>query len=287
MFRNDQTTCPLPNAFNLSQAFFCFDAEGTLWEAGQAVPGCAEFLALVQRQSWPYVVLTNTVSLTPEQLSREWARQGLKVPAWRFVTPFDALNRFLEQEYPAKTKANFRWVGSRRQARRLSRRSSLVKAQPYEKPPTWVVLGDLESFSWNLKFLNSLAKDLRRGARLATLSPSLFYRRGAEWRLDTGSFVRLFEPFLDVPPVILGKPNPLVIEAARHRLKVTGPVCVVGDDVATDIQLAHTVGAVSLLLRRGKYKPGDENRLAPTWCATTLEQAGQLLEHWWASQSES
>ncbi|NNM54851.1 MAG: HAD hydrolase-like protein [Spirochaetales bacterium] len=275
----------MPNA---SKAFFCFDAEGTLWESGQPVPGCGEFLALAERQSWPYVVLTNTVSLSPQQLSRAWARQGLKVPAWRFVTPFDALNRFLEQKYPATKEGDFRWVGSRRQAQRLSRRSSVHKAQQHqEQNPTWVVLGDLESFSWNLKFLNMLVNDLRRGARLATLSPSLFYRRGAQWRLDTGSFVRLFEPFLDVPPVILGKPNPLVIEAARYRLGATGPMCVVGDDITTDVQLAHTVGGASLLLRRGKYKPGDENRLAPTWCATTLEQAGSILEQWWASLPES
>ncbi len=285
MFQNVPTTSPLPSA---SKPFFCFDAEGTLWESGQPVPGSAEFLALAQRQNWPYVVLTNTVSLSPEQLSRKWARKGLKVPAWRFVTPFDALNRFLEQEYPETKMGDFRWVGSHQQAMRLSRRSLVQQAQQRpEQKPTWVVLGDLESFSWSLEFLNILVNDLRQGARLASLSPSLFYRRAANWQLDTGSFVRLLEPFLAVPPVILGKPNPLVIEVARHRLKATGPACVVGDDVATDIPLAHSVGAVSLLLRRGKYLPGDETSHVPTWCTTTLEQAGQLLENWWSSQPDS
>ena len=258
--------------------FFCFDAEGTLWESGRPVPGAAEFLAFVEVRNWPYVVLTNTVSRDPSQLSQAWARQGLKVPAWRFVTPFDALNRFLEQQFPDR-EGSFRWVGSRHQARRLAR-------QPSPQNPNWVILGDIESFSWNLKYLNLLVNDLRQGARLATLSPSLFYAKGSTWRLDTGCFVRLLEPFVDTPPLVLGKPNPLLIEAARHRLGVTGPLCIVGDDVETDVQLARSVGSASLLLRQGKYKLGDEYRLAPTWCATNLEEAGQFLERWGASQPE-
>ena len=274
MFQNVLTTSPWPSA---PKAYFCFDAEGTLWDSGQPAFGAREFLDLVRKRGWPFVVLTNTVSRTPNQISRQWAKFGLGVTPGQLITPFDSLNHFLKQEYPQSQVGQFRWVGSAQQARRLSRQAT-------KKSPEWVILGDLESFSWNLNFLNSVVNDLRNGAKLAALSPSLFYRMGAKVKLDTGSFVRLLKPFLHEPVLILGKPNPLMLDPARERCGGAQAKCLVmGDDASTDVQMARSAGALSLLLRQGKYLPGDEDKVNPNWCAGSLAEAAQLLEQWWDS----
>ncbi len=181
----------------------------------------------------------------------------------------------VESHFPNERQSPFLWVGSTKQKKRLSRYPSKMK-------PEWLILGDWESFSWNLEYLNNLVNVLRQGAQLATLSPSLYYVSKSGWRLDTGSLVRLLEPYLETPINVLGKPNPLLIEAARRKLggHSKSPQIVIGDDASTDIQMALKSETLSVLLRQGKYRPGDEANFPPTWCVKNLVELIPILESW-------
>ena len=266
-----------------TKLFLHCDLEGTLWSSGRPCSDTLNFLGWLQTQPAVWNILTNTVSRTPELLARDFQKAGLSLDPRRFVTPFATLDEFLIAKFPGtfRSRANFFFVGSRPQAKRLPRR-------PFPAPvPDWVIFADWEHPGPRLRTLNKVLDFLLKGSRLAALSPSSYFERGGRPFLDTGSFVRLFEPFLQSEPVFLGKPFVPFLDASRRRFEALASCEVVlGDDVNTDIRMAKAAGIDSILIRRGKYRSGDEERENPTWCAANLGEVREILKKNYGLRSE-
>ena len=58
----------------------------------------------------------------------------------------------------------------------------------------------------------------------------------------------------------------------------------IGDDAEADVGGAIRAGLAGILVRTGKYRPGDESKVAPTLVADDLAQA---VEMFFAQTSDS
>ena len=83
--------------------------------------------------------------------------------------------------------------------------------------------------------------------------------------LDTGAFVAALEFASGRGPVVLGKPSPDFFLLALAGLNCPAADAVmVGDDAESDVAGALSAGlGAALLVRTGKYRPGDETRFDP------------------------
>jgi HAD superfamily hydrolase (TIGR01450 family) len=258
-----------------TELFLHCDLEGTLWSSGRPFFDTLSFLDWLKTQPVCWNLLTNTVSRTPERLIRDFQKAGLSLEPQCLVTPFTTLDEFLISQFPGqfRSRANFYFIGSLTQVQRLARRPFPASV------PEWVIFADWEHPGPRRRTLNTVLDFLLKGSRLAALSPSISYERGGRSFLDTGSFVRLFEPFLQSKPVFLGKPSASFLDASRRRFASRAfREVVLGDDVNTDLRMAKAAGIDSILIRRGKYRQGDEDRERPTWCATDLSEVREILK---------
>jgi ribonucleotide monophosphatase NagD (HAD superfamily) len=100
--------------------------------------------------------------------------------------------------------------------------------------------------------------------------------------LDAGPFVVALEYACARRARLLGKPAPAVFLEALHSLGlVLAEIAMIGDDADSDMAGAMALGCRGILVRTGKYRPGDETRIIPApdaVVADLTEAVAWLLE---------
>lgn len=77
--------------------------------------------------------------------------------------------------------------------------------------------------------------------------------------INMGAFVAGLEYSAGVTAEITGKPAPAFFAAALAELGVAaGEAVLIGDDLADDIGGAQAAGIDAILVRTGKFRPGDD-----------------------------
>jgi HAD superfamily hydrolase (TIGR01458 family) len=146
------------------------------------------------------------------------------------------------------------------------------------------VVGDAaEGFTYTA--LNQAFRKLLAGAKFLALANNRSFKdEDGELSLDAGAFVAALEYASRSKPIVLGKPAPEFFQAALATTGCNGKEAVmVGDDAEADVAGALKAGiGAALLVRSGKYRPGDESRVdpAPTGTVSDLAAAVRwIMEH--------
>ena len=138
-----------------------------------------------------------------------------------------------------------------------------------------VVVGDAaEGFTYPA--LNQAFRKLLAGAEFLALANNRSFKdEDGELSLDAGAFVAALEYASRRKAVVLGKPAAEFFQAALASIACNGKEAVmVGDDAEADVAGALAAGIGSaLLVRSGKYRPGDENRVDPAPTDTVADLA--------------
>ncbi|XP_071447363.1 haloacid dehalogenase-like hydrolase domain-containing protein 2 [Hetaerina americana] len=129
--------------------------------------------------------------------------------------------------------------------------------------PNAVVVG-LAPSMFQYKHLNEAFRLLQDGAQLIAIHKSKYYRRADGLALGPGPFVECLEYASGQKSRVVGKPAPDFFYTALSDIGVKPEEAVmVGDDVQLDVGGALAAGLHGLLVRTGKYREGDENKLEP------------------------
>lgn len=128
-----------------------------------------------------------------------------------------------------------------------------------------VVVGDAgEAFDY-LR-LNKAFRELVDGADFLALATNRTFKDAdGKLSLDAGAFVTALEFASGRKAAVLGKPSPDFFLAALAGLDcLPSEAVMVGDDAESDVAGALNAGlGAALLVRTGKYRPGDEARFEP------------------------
>jgi HAD superfamily hydrolase (TIGR01458 family) len=138
-----------------------------------------------------------------------------------------------------------------------------------------VVVGDAAD-GFNYATLNAAFRKLLAGAEFLALARNRSFKdEDGELSLDTGAFVAALEYAAKREAVVLGKPAPDFFKATLASTEIDGKEAVmVGDDAEADVAGALLAGVGSaLLVRTGKYRPGDETRVEPRPSETVADLA--------------
>jgi HAD superfamily hydrolase (TIGR01458 family) len=127
-----------------------------------------------------------------------------------------------------------------------------------------VVVGDAgEAFDYAA--MNTAFRALMDGADFLALANNRSFRDAdGGLSLDAGPFVAALAFASGRTPEILGKPAPAFFLSALASMGCAPQeAAMIGDDVESDVGGAMAVGMAGLLVRTGKYAPGDEARIDP------------------------
>jgi HAD superfamily hydrolase (TIGR01458 family) len=151
-----------------------------------------------------------------------------------------------------------------------------------------VVVGDAgEHFTYDR--LNAAFRKLSAGAGLLALAKNRNFKdRDGELSLDAGPFVVALEYAAKREAVLLGKPSPEFFNLALDSLGCAmDRVVMIGDDAEADVAGARRFGIGGILVRTGKYRPGEENewQVQPECVADNLEAAVDRILGWRSAAS--
>ena len=146
--------------------------------------------------------------------------------------------------------------------------------------PNAVFLGDAGEY-FDYPALNRAFRLLMDGAPLVAVARNRYFQEADGLSLDMGAFVTALEYAAGVEAVIIGKPSAGFFESALADMDLeANQVLMVGDDAEADVLGAIAAGLQGALVRTGKYRPGDEERLENTTATVfrNLEELSKSLK---------
>jgi len=224
------------------------DIGGVLYVGDEPLPGARRALKRLRDAEMPLRFLTNTTSSPKRKVLEKLGRMGFEVGADELFAPAAAAHAWLAE-------------------RRLS--PWLLTAPELEEDFAGfdgdagiaVVVGDAgPGFTYGR--LNEAFRLLTDGAPLVALGRNRYFRKPEGLTLDAGPFVAALEYAAGVEATVLGKPAPAFFNAALASAgRAPDEAVMVGDDWEADVNGAVAAGLGGMLVRTGKYGPGDEDRL--------------------------
>jgi HAD superfamily hydrolase (TIGR01458 family) len=127
--------------------------------------------------------------------------------------------------------------------------------------PNAVLLGDAED-RFDYAHLNRAFRVLMEGGSLLAMGNNHYFQDRDGLSLDIGPFVAALEYASGRQAVILGKPSADFYAVAVASLGCDPKHAVmVGDDALADVDGALAAGLQGILVRTGKYRAGDEEKI--------------------------
>jgi len=250
------------------------DLDGVLYEGDRPVDGAAEAVAKLTRNSVPHLFLTNTTSRPRSALVDKLASMGVETSVASILTPPVAADRWLARHAPGPAAL---FVPEATAAELASVEHLDAGA---ESGAASVVLGDLGE-GWTFAKLNRAFRLLMDAPRpvLVALGMTRYWRAPGGLQLDVAPFVAALECATGCEAVVLGKPAPAFYETAAETLGLSlEELVMIGDDIVGDVGGAQRVGAGGILVRTGKFRPGDlEGEIRPD---VVLDSIADLPD-WW------
>lgn len=227
------------------------DLGGVVYVGDRPLPGAVAAIRRLRAAGLAVRFLTNTTRSPQRVLAKMLAGMGVECRDGELFTPARAARRVIE---------------ARGLAPHLLVHPALLEdfaGIPANGAAAAVVVGDAgDNFSYAA--LNAAFRRLVRGAEFLALAENRSFRDAdGELSLDAGPFVAALASASGRQPVVLGKPAPEFYREALASLGCDpGEAAMIGDDVESDVAGAQAAGIAGILVRTGKYEPGDEARIA-------------------------
>jgi ribonucleotide monophosphatase NagD (HAD superfamily) len=204
------------------------------------------------RAAFPVRLVTNTTSVPHARLARHLLDLGLLDAPDSLLTPAAVASRVLPDRRhdsgillvePA-AREDFRWFR--------------------EDPAGPAVVLATEGHALRIGELQPAFRRLIVGGTLYALQRNRYFRKGGELVTDLGPVAAFLAYASGRDPETLGKPSALLFDAVAAEAGVDrGAIVMVGDDAEFDVAASVGLGMRGVLVRTGKYRPGDEAGVTP------------------------
>jgi HAD superfamily hydrolase (TIGR01458 family) len=243
------------------------DLGGVIYVGSTPIEGAIAAVEQLRHGGIPLRFITNTTRRSRRQVIADLSRMGLRVEDNELLTPALMARSYLEKHslspflvvHPELEKDFAGLAPGRSEA---------------------VVVGDAGEF-FTYDHLNRAYRKIAAGAALLALAMNRNFKdRDGELSLDAGPFVVALEFATKRKAVLLGKPSPEFFTLAIDSLGCDrAHVVMIGDDAEADVGGAMAAGIKGILVRTGKYRPGDETELAlaPNCVADNISEAAEWI----------
>ena len=228
-----------------------FDLDGTVYRGEALIPGAASVIDALRRDGRRIAFLSNKPIQTREDYARKLTRLGIPTRAEEVINSSLVLARYLAREDP---RAPCFVIGEPPLVAELEAHGLVVRDTPDVR---WVVIAFDRTFTYAK--LNTALQAVRRGARLIATNPDRTCPTEDGEIPDCAGMMAAVEAVTAKRvELVVGKPSPLILEAALEALGLPPGACVmVGDRIETDIAMGKRLGLGTILVLSGVTDPAD------------------------------
>ncbi|XP_030048775.1 haloacid dehalogenase-like hydrolase domain-containing protein 2 [Microcaecilia unicolor] len=226
------------------------DLSGTLHIEDSAVPGAQEALRRLRNSPVAIKFVTNTTKECKKTLLERLRRLEFDITEDEIFTSLTAARNLLEQKHVRPLL--------------LVDNSALPDFEGIDtNNPNAVVIG-LAPEHFNYQTMNKAFRLLLDGAPLIAIHKARYYKRKDGLALGPGPFVTGLEYATDTKATVVGKPEKtFFLEALRSMGCTPEETIMIGDDCRDDVGGAQNAGMRGILVKTGKYRAGDEDKISP------------------------
>jgi NagD protein len=226
---------------------FIMDMDGVIYSGNWLIDGARNFIEKLRKKRNKFLFLTNNCRNTPRDLSTKLERMGIKVDPEIIFTSAIATSIFLDRQ---KKNGKAYVIGDPGLYDALHQ----VGYQITEYNPDYVIVGETSSYS--LEMIEKAVNFVIGGARFIGTNP-----REGIIAPSTGALIAPIEVATGVKPYFIGKPNPLMMRTALHKLDSHSENTVmIGDNMHTDIVAGLESGLETILVLSGVTSQKDVAR---------------------------
>lgn len=265
---------PPADALLASIRHLIVDMDGVLWRGDQPMPGLRDFFAALRARGIRFVLATNNASKRPDEYQEKLARFGVEVPLEAILTSAQATADYLASLAPPGTPVYA--IGGNGVRHALTEKGFILA----EEDARYVVVGWDPDLRWQK--LAKAALLIQRGAGFIGTNPDITYPTPEGLVPGNGSNLAVLELTTGVKPVVIGKPEPWLYQAAMARMGATSSTtAALGDRLDTDILGGRRAGLRTILVLSGITAPEDLAR-APVRPDLVCADIGELARRWGA-----
>ncbi|MGB5964492.1 MAG: TIGR01458 family HAD-type hydrolase, partial [Sulfurimonadaceae bacterium] len=211
------------------------------------IEGAVEAVSRI-KHSYPIRFLTNTTQKSSAQVVSKLQNMGFDIDASELITALDVTKSLL-QEYNCGAYYL------------LSDDAAAYFDDLPQTPCRFVVVGDAQQ-NFSFEHMNSAFRVLMDGGELLAAAKNRYFKEsGDRLSMDAGGFVAALEYASGKEARIIGKPSRDFYHLACRAMEVRPEeTLMIGDDIESDILGAQEAGLKAVLVRTGKFTPGDLSR---------------------------
>jgi HAD superfamily hydrolase (TIGR01458 family) len=238
------------------------DLGGVVYVGDTPIEGALSAVARLREAGLPLRFITNTTRRSRGQVIADLQRMGLHISDEELLTPALMARAFLQKHQLSpflvvhpELEEDFAGLASGH--------------------PDAVIIGDAGDY-FTYERLNRAYRKSAEGAVLLALAMNRNFKDAdGGLSLDAGPFVAALEYASKRKAILLGKPSAEFYQLAVASLGRSDDLVMVGDDAEADVSGAISAGLRAILVKTGKYRPGDESALpfAPDCIADSLDVA--------------
>lgn len=233
------------------------DLDGTLYRGSRLFDVSLPFLATLRRLGIDYTFLTNNTSRSKADYVDKLRKLGIDTCAEQIYTPADSTLTYLQDQLPQVRTVGV--LGTPSLCRQFEEAGYRVSWEECEA----VIVG----FDTTLAYDNlcRAAYGINRGLPFIATHPDLVCPTDEPTVLvDCGAICACLTAATDRHPVCMGKPDPVILE---NLCEVHGvqphEMAMVGDRLYTDMAMAHSADAVSVLVLSGEATADQAAAMRP------------------------
>lgn len=227
---------------------------------GEAIAGAAELLGWLRRHGKRFVVCTNASQRPVKTYAAHLREMGLDVADGEMMTAATATADYIAMTHPG---ARVLVVGDAGLSEAIAERG-LTLASPNAADADVVAVGAADSFT-SASINGACLSIADRGAPLYVSVDTPWFHGGVKRSVATSSAIAAAIGWVTgVKAQVCGKPSKAIGEVLRARLGGEGAsLVVVGDMASIEVQLAHQMGALGVLVMSGGTSASQLPHLPP------------------------
>ncbi|WP_411843575.1 TIGR01457 family HAD-type hydrolase [Salinicoccus sp. HZC-1] len=245
---------------------YLIDLDGTMYNGTAVIDGAVDFIDRLNEAGIPYVFLTNNATKTQAEAAQKLIDMGFHIHPETLYTSAMATAAYLKETDPGATVYA---IGSDSLKETLKDAGITLT----EADAEYVVMGlDTEI---NYEKLSKAALMINNGSKFISTNPDRKFPTEQGLVPGNGALVAVLASATDVEPVVIGKPQGIILESAVASLDLPKEaVLMVGDNYDTDILTGINGGVDTLHVNTGVTSNEEMNSKThrPTYMINNLKE---------------
>lgn len=231
---------------------FIFDMDGVLYRGKLVLPGVEDLFNALELRGIPFLLATNNSMATPASYVKRMAEMGVTVTEDDIQTSATATRDFMLDDDTIPKDAAILPVGMPALGEQLAMGTS-YRILSDDDPATDadVVVAGLD-LTFTYDKMKRATEAIEHGARFIATNADDRLPTETGYQPGAGAIVAGIERATHVTPVVVGKPEPLMMIKGVERLGcLPEEAIMVGDRLDTDIAAAHKAGLMTAFVLTG------------------------------------